>query len=191
MLLQNCLDYKFSNIRGKSYERIQHGALRSEKNTSIYPDQVSACAPELAAKIGEVDAIVTAEAKGIALAYEVSKELGHKEFIVARKSTKSYMKDVVSASVHSITTAGEQHLYLDGKDADKIRGKRVCLLDDVISTGESLHALECLMANASEEVVKKAAILAEGDAADRKDIVFLQKLPLFKKTGDGEYEVIE
>ena len=94
---------------------------------------VSACAPELAAKIGEVDAIVTAEAKGIALAYEVSKELGHKEFIVARKSTKSYMKDVVSASVHSITTAGEQHLYLDGKDADKIRGKRVCLLDDVIS----------------------------------------------------------
>lgn len=88
-------------------------------------------------KIGEVDAIVTAEAKGIALAYEVSKELGHKEFIVARKSTKSYMKDVVSASVHSITTAGEQHLYLDGKDADKIRGKRVCLLDDVISTGES------------------------------------------------------
>ena len=147
---------------------------------------VSACAPELAAKIGEVDAIVTAEAKGIALAYEVSKELGHKEFIVARKSTKSYMKDVVSASVHSITTAGEQHLYLDGKDADKIRGKR-----DVISTGESLHALECLMANASAEVVKKAAILAEGDAADRKDIVFLQKLPLFKKTGDGEYEVIE
>ena len=141
---------------------------------------VSACAPELAAK-----------AKGIALAYEVSKELGHKEFIVARKSTKSYMKDVVSASVHSITTAGEQHLCLDGKDADKIRGKRVCLLDDVISTGESLHALECLMANASAEVVKKAAILAEGDAADRKDIVFLQKLPLFKKTGDGEYEVIE
>ena len=69
--------------------------------------------------------------------------------------------------------------------------KRVCLLDDVISTGESLHALECLMANASAEVVKKAAILAEGDAADRKDIVFLQKLPLFKKTGDGEYEVIE
>ena len=151
---------------------------------------VSACAPELADRIGEVDAIVTAEAKGIALAYEVSKELGHKEFIVARKSTKSYMKDVVSASVHSITTAGE-HLYLDGKDADKIRGKRVCLLDDVISTGESLHALECLMANAGAKVVKKAAILAEGDAADRKDIVFLQKLPLFKKTGDGEYEVIK
>lgn len=140
---------------------------------------VSACAPELAKKIGNVDAVVTAEAKGIALAYEVSRQLGLKEFIVARKSTKSYMKDVVSASVHSITTAGEQHLYLDGKDADKIRGKRVCLLDDVISTGESLHALECLMENAGAEVVKKAAILAEGDAADREDILFLQKLPLF------------
>ena len=131
---------------------------------------VSACAPELAKKIGTVDAVVPA---------------------VARKSTKSYMKDVVSASVHSITTAGEQHLYLDGKDADKIRGKRVCLLDDVISTGESLHALECLMENAGAEVVKKAAILAEGDAADREDIIFLQKLPLFRKLSDGEYNAID
>ena len=138
-----------------------------------------------------MDAIVTAEAKGIALAYEVSRQLGLKEFIVARKSTKSYMKDVVSASVHSITTAGEQHLYLDGKDADKIRNKRVCLLDDVISTGESLHALECLMENAGAEVVKKAAILAEGDAADREDIIFLQKLPLFRKLSDGEYNAID
>ena len=152
---------------------------------------VSACAPALAKKIGNVDAIVTAEAKGIALAYEVSRQLGLKEFIVARKSTKSYMKNVVSASVHSITTAGEQHLYLDGKDADKIRSKRVCLLDDVISTGESLHALECLMENAGAEVVKKAAILAEGDAADREDIIFLQKLPLFRKLSDGEYNAID
>ena len=140
---------------------------------------VSACAPELAAKIGEVDAIVTAEAKGIALAYEVSKELGHKEFIVARKSTKSYMKDVVSASVHSITTAGEQHLYLDGKDADKIRGKRVCLLDDVISTGGSLKALDALAEQTQCTIVGQAAVLAEGDAAERKDIIFLEPLPLF------------
>ena len=145
---------------------------------------VSACAPELAAKIGEVDAIVTAEAKGIALAYEVSKELGHKEFIVARKSTKSYMKDVVSASVHSITTAGEQHLYLDGKDADKIRGKRVCLLDDVISTGESLHALECLMANASAEVVKKMQrSLLEGDAAESKRYCISAEASVIQKDG--------
>ena len=140
---------------------------------------VSACAPELAAKIGEVDAIVTAEAKGIALAYEVSKELGHKEFIVARKSTKSYMKDVDSASVHSITTAGEQHLYLDGKDADKIRGKRVCLLDDVISTGGSLKALDALAEQTQCTIVGQAAVLAEGDAAERKDIIFLEPLPLF------------
>ena len=140
---------------------------------------VSACAPELVAKIGEVDAIVTAEAKGIALAYEVSKELGHKEFIVARKSTKSYMKDVVSASVHSITTAGEQHLYLDGKDADKIRGKRVCLLDDVISTGGSLKALDALAEQTQCTIVGQAAVLAEGDASERKDIIFLEPLPLF------------
>ena len=130
---------------------------------------VSACAPVLAEKIGPVDAVVTAEAKGIALAYEISRLLGLKEFIVARKSQKSYMRDVVSASVHSITTAGEQHLYLDGVDADKIRGKHVCLLDDVISTGESLHALEALVKNAGAQVVKQAALLAEGDAADRGD----------------------
>ena len=151
---------------------------------------VSACAPKLVEQIGEVDAILTAEAKGIALAYEVSKCLGRKEFIVARKSTKSYMQNIVSASVHSITTAGEQHLYLDGADADKIRGKRICIIDDVISTGESLHALEVLAHNADANIVKKAAILAEGNAADRDDIIFLQKLPLFQKTQDG-YEIIE
>ena len=151
---------------------------------------VSACAPELAKKIGPVDAVVTAEAKGIALAYEISRLLGLKEFIVARKSTKSYMQNMISASVHSITTAGEQHLYLDGVDADKIRGKHVCLLDDVISTGESLHALEVLMKNAGASVVRKAAILAEGDAASRDDIIFLQNLPLFHKSGEGEYEIL-
>jgi adenine phosphoribosyltransferase len=151
---------------------------------------ISACAPSLARQIGSVDAIVTAEAKGIALAYELSKCLGMKEFIVARKSTKSYMRDVVSASVHSITTQGEQHLYLDGVDADKIRGKKICLIDDVISTGESLHALEELVSHAGAVVTKKAAVLAEGDAADRDDIVFLQKLPLFRKTAEGEYEIL-
>ena len=147
---------------------------------------VSACAPKLAEMIGDVDAVLTAEAKGIALAYEVSKCLGLKEFIVARKSEKSYMKDVVSASVHSITTSGEQHLYLDGVDADKIRGKRICIIDDVISTGESLHAQ-----NAEAVIVKKAALLAEGNAANRDDIVFLKKLPLFSKTEDGYVEIAE
>ncbi len=151
---------------------------------------IQACAPEIAARLGEVDVIVTAEAKGIALSYEISRLLGKKEFIVARKSEKSYMRDTVAVSVHSITTKGEQHLVLDGTDAEKIRGKNVCLIDDVISTGESLHALEELMKSAGANVVKKAAILAEGDAADRSDIVFLQKLPLFKKTGEGEYEIL-
>ena len=150
---------------------------------------IGAAAKELADRIGPVDAIVTAEAKGIALSYEVSRLLGLKEFIVARKSVKSYMKDVVSFSVNSITTKGEQHLYLDGADAAKIAGKKVCIIDDVVSTGESLNALEELMKAAEANVVKKACVLAEGDAADRDDIIFLQKLPLFAKTGD-EYELI-
>ena len=152
---------------------------------------VTACAPKLAERIGDVDVIVTAEAKGIALAFELSRLLGKKEFIVARKSIKSYMSGVVSVSVHSITTAGEQHLYLDGNDAGRIKGKSVCIIDDVISTGESLYALEALVKSAGGEIVKKAAVLAEGKAAERKDILFLQKLPLFQKTGQDEYEMIE
>lgn len=151
---------------------------------------ISACASKLAKEIGEADVIVTAEAKGIALAYEISRLLGLKEYIVARKSQKSYMRNTVSVSVHSITTKGEQHLYLDGIDAEKVKGKKVCIIDDVISTGESLNALEALVNSAKAHVVKKAAILAEGKAAEREDIIFLQKLPLFKCTGNGEYEVI-
>lgn len=140
---------------------------------------ISACAGTLAEKIGPVDAIVTAEAKGIALAYEVSKQLHLKEFIVARKSVKNYMQDVVAHEVNSITTSGTQKLYLDGVDAEKIRGKNVCILDDVISTGESLNALEALVKEAGANVIKKAAVLAEGKAAERTDILFLEKLPLF------------
>lgn len=150
---------------------------------------ILACAPALAEKIGDVDVIITAEAKGIALAYEISRILGKKEFIVARKSVKSYMDDVVSVSVHSITTSGEQHLYLDGIDAEKIRGKKVCIIDDVISTGESLYALEALVESAKGIVAKKAAVLAEGDASKREDIIFLQELPLFQKCGDSDYEI--
>lgn len=152
---------------------------------------IMACAPDLAEKIGDVDVIITAEAKGIALAYEISRILGKKEFIVARKSIKSYMSGVVSVSVHSITTSGEQHLYLDGHDADRLRGKRVCIVDDVISTGESLYAIEALVESAEGIVTRKAAVLAEGKAADREDIIFLQKLPLFIKCEDGGYTVKE
>lgn len=142
---------------------------------------IEACAGPLAERIGPVDAIVTAEAKGIALAYEVSRQLHLKEFIVARKSVKNYMQDVVSHEVNSITTSGTQKLYLDGIDAKKIKGKNVCILDDVISTGESLNALEALVLQAGAKVVKKAAVLAEGDSAKRKDIVFLERLPLFPR----------
>lgn len=152
---------------------------------------IAACAPELAKRIGDVDVIITAEAKGIALTYEISRILGKKEFIVARKSVKSYMSGVVSVPVHSITTAGEQHLYLDGHDAEKIRGRRVCIVDDVISTGESLGALEALVERAGGIVEKKVAVLAEGGAAGREDIIFLQKLPLFRRDENGEYGVEE
>lgn len=148
---------------------------------------IQVAANELAGKMQEVDYIMTAEAKGIALAYEISRILNHKSFIVARKSVKSYMNNVVSEKVNSITTTSEQTLYLDAADARKITGKRVCLIDDVISTGESLAALERLADKANANVVQKAAILAEGDAANRKDILFLKKLPLFEITKDGDY----
>lgn len=149
---------------------------------------VERAAKELAGQIPPVDVVMTAEAKGIALAYELSRRLGLKEFIVARKSVKSYMKNPISQSVHSITTKGEQHVYLDEADGAKLRGKRVCVVDDVISTGESLRAVEELAGKAGGTVVCRAAILAEGEAAERKDILFLEKLPLFQKAADGTYE---
>ena len=151
---------------------------------------IAKTAPLIAERISDCEMLLTAEAKGIALAYEVSKCLGLKEFIVARKSEKSYMKDSLNTTVHSITTLSEQHLYLDGIDKEKICGKRVCIIDDVVSTGESIQALVHLAELAGAIVVKKACILAEGDAAKRDDLVFLEKLPLFRKN-NGEYEVIE
>ena len=148
---------------------------------------VERAAAELAAQVPPVDVVLTAEAKGIALAYELSRRLGMKEFIVARKSVKSYMKNPISASVHSITTQGEQHIYLDEADIRKVAGKRVCIVDDVISTGESLRAVEELAKKAGGNVVCRVAILAEGNAAKRKDILFLGELPLFEKNENGEY----
>ena len=151
---------------------------------------VSRVAPLLAEKIRKCDMIVTAEAKGIALAYEVSRCLGLKEFIVARKSEKSYMKEALEVSVKSITTASVQHLYLDGTDRKKLKGCDVCLIDDVVSTGDSLAALQDLVEKAGARVTKKACILAEGEAAGREDLIYLEKLPLFRREGN-EYEVIE
>lgn len=139
-----------------------------------------ACAEELLKKVPDFDVIVTAESKGIPLGYELARQSG-KNYYVARKSVKLYMTDPISVNVKSITTAAEQTLYLSGADADMIKGKRVLIADDVISTGESLNALETLVNKAGGEIVCRAAVLAEGSAADRTDIVFLEKLPVFPK----------
>ena len=140
---------------------------------------VTAAAAELEVKIPEIDYIITAEAKGIPLVNEISRLRGLSKYIVARKSIKPYMKDPLIDEVVSITTQKPQLLCLDGSDAALIKGKRVAVVDDVISTGESLEAVCRLAEKAGAEIAAKVAILAEGDAADRKDIIFLEKLPLF------------
>ncbi len=134
----------------------------------------------LLAKLPEFDYIVTPEAKSIPLAYEMSRQSG-KKYFVARKKPKLYMQNPVTVDVRSITTDAEQVLILDGADGEQIRGKKVIIIDDVISTGESLAAMEKLMAYFDAQVVAKAAVLAEGDAAKRDDIVFLEELPLIFK----------
>lgn len=136
------------------------------------------CAKELIKKIPEHDVIVTAESKGIPLAYEMAKQLNER-YIVARKMNKLYMQSPIHVEVKSITTEKLQVLYLDSLEADYLTGKRVLIVDDVISTGESLRALETLVNSAGGKIVGKAAVLAEGDAADRDDIIFLENLPLF------------
>ncbi|AKF93757.1 phosphoribosyltransferase family protein [Brevibacillus laterosporus] len=140
---------------------------------------VTAVAPLLAAKLPQVDVVITAEAKGIPLIHEVSRVLKMKKYYVARKSTKLYMQTPLIHEVESITTQKKQVLCLDGADASEIAGKRVAIIDDVISTGKSLQAIEDLVIQAGGIVVARAAILAEGEAAERSDIVFLQELPLF------------
>lgn len=139
-----------------------------------------ASATELLKKCPDFDVILTAESKGIPLAYEMARQSG-KPYVVARKSVKLYMSNPVSVTVKSITTANEQTLYLSAEKAEMIKEKSVLLVDDVISTGESLKALEELVSGAGGNISAKAAVLAEGDAADRKDIIFLEKLPLFFK----------
>ena len=138
-----------------------------------------ACAKALLEKCPEFDVIVTAEAKGIPLAYEMSRQSG-KLYIPARKGAKLYMSEPVVVEDQSITTAAKQTLVIDKKDLDAMNGKRILIVDDVISSGGSLHALESLVRRSTGNVVARAAVLAEGDAAERDDIVFLEKLPLFE-----------
>ena len=142
-----------------------------------------ACARELLKLAPEYDYMITAESKGIPLVYEMARQSGQNKYLLARKSAKLYMRDVFSVEVRSITTDHVQRLYLDGEDAALIKGKRILIVDDVISTGESLHAVAELVRQAGGEVVGRMAILAEGDAQGRKDIRFLEPLPLFNPDG--------
>ena len=143
-------------------------------------DVTVASAAELLKKVPEFDYIITPEAKSIPLAYEMARQSG-KPYIVIRKGVKVYMRDPVSVTVRSITTAKEQKLFLGMEDVEKISGKRVLIVDDVISTGESLNAVRELVSKTGATEAAACAVLAEGDAADRDDIVFLHKLPLFFK----------
>lgn len=142
---------------------------------------VCAAASEIVKRLPQVDFLVTAEAKGIPLAFEISRLLKMKRYIVARKSIKPYMDSPIVDEVVSITTQAKQLLVLDEQDALEIKGKNVAIIDDVISTGESLSAIERLVEAAGGNIVAKAAILAEGTAAERDDIIFLGKLPLFNE----------
>ncbi len=139
-------------------------------------------AAALAERIPEVDYMITAEAKGIPLVQELARILHMPRYFVARKSVKPYMTDPFVTEVYSITTQKKQILCLDKEESDKIRGKRILIVDDVISTGESLKALEALVEKAGGKIVGKAAILAEGEAAKRDDIIFLEPLPIFPVT---------
>ena len=151
----------------------------------IFGDQelTVACAKELLAKVPQYDYLITAEAKGIPLAHEMARQAGNAKYLLARKAPKLYMRDIFSVTVNSITTANEQRLYLDGADAALMKGKKILLVDDVISTGESMSALEALVTKAGGIICGRAAILAEGDTQGRPDIVYLEKLPLFHPDG--------
>lgn len=139
-----------------------------------------ACATELLKRIPDCDCFITAESKGIPLTYEMSRQSG-KQYILARKSKKLYMKNAVKVDVKSITTDRLQELYLDTNDMEYLKGKRVVIVDDVVSTGDSLKALEHLVEQAGGDIAGKATVLAEGDAAKRDDLIFLAPLPLFFK----------
>lgn len=134
-------------------------------------------------KAPEYDYMISAEAKGIPLIHEMARQSGQNKYFLARKAPKLYMSGVFDVKVNSITTAKEQHLYLDVADAEIMKGKRILIVDDVISTGESLAAIEKLVLEAGGIVAGRMAILAEGDAQSRDDIIYLEKLPLFNPDG--------
>lgn len=140
---------------------------------------IAGCA-ELLKKAPDFDIILTPEAKSIPMAYEMSRQSG-KPYIVARKGVKVYMRNPIEVAVTSITTQKEQNLYLGETEANLMKGKRVLILDDVVSTGESLAAVRELVKKAGAIEAASCFFLAEGDAAKRDDVIFLEKLPLFFK----------
>ena len=142
-----------------------------------------ACATELLKKAPEFDIMITAESKGIPLLYEMARQAGVNDYVVARKGPKVYMDNIITTEVDSITTAHIQTLCIGQKEIDLMKGKRVLIVDDVISTGESLKSIELLVNRAGGNIVGRMAVLAEGGAADRDDIIFLEKLPVFNPDG--------
>lgn len=139
------------------------------------------CGKKLAELMKDCDVLITAESKGLQLTHCVARELGHKLYAVARKSKKLYMQDGIEVAIESsITTGKEQKLYLSKHDADLLNGKNVGIVDDVISTGASLDGIEKLVKKAGGKIVKKAFVLAEGEAANREDVVYLSTIPLFE-----------
>lgn len=142
-----------------------------------------AAATELLKIAPEYDIMITAESKGIPLVYEMARQSNAENYLLARKTPKLYMRNIFSVEVKSITHATVQTLYLDGDDAEAIRGKRVLIVDDVVSTGESLRALETLVTKAGGIIAGKMCVLAEGDAANRDDIKYLSVLPVFNADG--------
>jgi len=147
------------------------------------PELTVAAAKELLKKAPPYDYMITAESKGIPLVHEMARLNGDKKYFLARKSPKLYMTSVFDVEVDSITTEGKQRLCLDTLDAELIHGKKILIVDDVISTGNSLYAMEKLVEKAGGEICGRMAILAEGDAQHRDDIIFLERLPLFSPDG--------
>ncbi len=144
-----------------------------------------ACATELLKKAPEYDIMITAECKSIPLIYEMARQSGQNDYVIARKGPKVYMEDLITTDVDSITTAHTQSLCIGKAEVDLMKGKRVLIVDDVISTGESLAAIEELVKKAGGNIVGKMAILAEGDAINREDITVLAPLPLFNAEGEA------
>jgi len=148
------------------------------------PELTTACAEELLKRAPAYDYLITAEAKGIPLVHEMARLAGNQKYVLARKTPKLYLTGVTEVEVRSITTDRLQKLYLDTADAEMMRGKRILIVDDVVSLGDSLHALEELVKAAGGNICGKMTILAEGKASERDDLIYLEKLPLFDKDGN-------